>query len=232
VKPIEGGSISSTVTLLVNRSVSTGIYPFTIVATSGSVSKEIPLSLRVSGCLIATATFGSELAPEVQILRDFRDYKVLQTFAGTSFMVAFNAWYYSFSPGVAQYESTNPAMRLLVKITIYPTIWILRFGSTVFDIFSFNHEAAAVLSGITISALLGTIYLSGPMIIARRKLSAKQRPAMRKLEKISLYALVGGLLIVVVSEVLKAQMLMTMGSSTVILSTMTSSALLTSRIAT
>lgn len=229
VSPSEGGTVSSTATLLVTRSVPTGIYQFTIVATSGSVSKQIHLSLRVSGCLIATATFGSELAPEVQFLRDFRDHKILQTFAGASFMVAFNAWYYSFSPGIAQYESINPTIRVPVKIIIYPLIWILQIGSRVFDLFSFNHEAAAVLSGITISALLGTIYLAGPMLIAQRKLPAKMRRLTRTYEDASFFVFLGSLLIVMLSEVMKAEMLMTIGSSILILSAMTTSALSTSR---
>ena len=38
------------------------------------------------GCLIATATYGSELAPQVQQLRELRDNKLLQTESGKSFM--------------------------------------------------------------------------------------------------------------------------------------------------
>jgi len=41
------------------------------------------------GCLIATATYGSELAPQVQQLRELRDNSLLQTEAGTSFMNTF-----------------------------------------------------------------------------------------------------------------------------------------------
>jgi len=37
------------------------------------------------GCLIATAAFGSEMAPQVQFLRELRDNTILQTQSGTSF---------------------------------------------------------------------------------------------------------------------------------------------------
>ena len=50
------------------------------------------------GCLIATATYGSELAPQVQQLREIRDNHLLGTESGTSFMNSFNQFYYSFSP--------------------------------------------------------------------------------------------------------------------------------------
>ena len=67
------------------------------------------------GCLIATAAFGSEMAPQVQLLRELRDNTVLQTQAGTTFMTGFNQFYYSFSPAVADYEScllyTSPSPR-------------------------------------------------------------------------------------------------------------------------
>ena len=52
---------------------------------------------RGGGCLIATAAFGSEMAPQVQFLRELRDDTVLQTESGSAFMTGFNQFYYSFS---------------------------------------------------------------------------------------------------------------------------------------
>ena len=54
------------------------------------------------GCLIATATYGSELAPQVQQLRELRDNQLLNTESGTAFMGMFNDVYYSFSPTIAR----------------------------------------------------------------------------------------------------------------------------------
>ena len=74
------------------------------------------------GCLIATATFGSELAPQVQQLRELRDNTILSTESGTSFMTGFNQFYYSFSPLIADYERENPVFREAVKLTITPML--------------------------------------------------------------------------------------------------------------
>ena len=74
------------------------------------------------GCLIATAAFGSELAPQVQQLRELRDNTVLQTELGTSFMAGFNQFYYSFSPAIADYERENPAFKEAVKLTLTPLL--------------------------------------------------------------------------------------------------------------
>ena len=74
------------------------------------------------GCLIATAAFGSEIAPQVQSLREIRDNIVLQTESGTSFMTGFNQFYYSFSPAIADYERENPAFKEAVKITLTPLL--------------------------------------------------------------------------------------------------------------
>ena len=74
------------------------------------------------GCLIATAAFGSEMAPQVQFLRELRDNTVLQTESGTSFMTGFNQFYYSFSPAIADYERENPAFKEAVKITLTPLL--------------------------------------------------------------------------------------------------------------
>jgi len=77
---------------------------------------------RIGGCLIATASYGSELAPQVQLLREIRDNTVLQTQSGASFMNGFNHLYYSFSPTIADYERESPVFKEAVKLTLTPLL--------------------------------------------------------------------------------------------------------------
>ena len=74
------------------------------------------------GCLIATATFGSELAPQVQKLREIRDNQLLNSHSGTAFMTEFNQIYYSFSPTIADIQRENQIVNEIVKIAITPMI--------------------------------------------------------------------------------------------------------------
>lgn len=119
-----------------------------------------------SGCLIATAAFGSELSPQVQFLRGFRDNRILSTEAGSSFMNVFNAWYYSFSPYVADYERSNPWMQQIVKTSIYPLIGILLLSETSYA--SFNGEFGAIIAGLTASSLIGAVYFTPLALIIRK----------------------------------------------------------------
>ena len=84
--------------------------------------KEQTNSVDGGGCLIATAAYGSEMAPQVQFLREIRDGKVMTTQSGTAFMTGFNQFYYSFSPAVADYERENPAFKEAVKVTLTPLL--------------------------------------------------------------------------------------------------------------
>ena len=74
------------------------------------------------GCLIATAAYGSEMAPQIQFLREIRDNTVLQTESGSVFMTGFNQFYYSFSPAVADYERENPVFKETVKLALTPML--------------------------------------------------------------------------------------------------------------
>ncbi len=134
--------------------------PFSVIAP-GTYTALFSQSL-VPGCFIATATYGSEVAPEVQFLRDFRDFDVLSTSAGSSFMVAFNAFYYSFSPTVAQGISDNEGLRSVMRVFLYPLIILLHASAVTYDAFSFSPEAAVVLAGTVASGLIGIIY-GGPV---------------------------------------------------------------------
>ena len=116
------------------------------------------------GCLIATATFGSELAPQVQFLREIRDNTVLSTQSGTSFMTAFNSFYYSFSPAVADLERQNPIFKEIVKIVITPLLSSLSLLQYV-DI---DSEAEMLGYGIGIILLNVGMYFVAPVIVIMR----------------------------------------------------------------
>jgi peptide/nickel transport system substrate-binding protein len=116
-----------------------------------------------SGCLIATAAFGSEFAPQVQELRAFRDGIVMRTFAGVNFMTAFNSWYYSFSPAVADYERHSPEFQSIVRAGVYPLIGILDLSALAYDLVAFagaSGEAGIVVAGLTASSLIGLVYFA------------------------------------------------------------------------
>ena len=113
---------------------------------------------RGGGCLIATATYGSELATKVQQLRELRDNRLLQTESGTSFMNTFNDVYYSFSPVIADYERENPAFKEMVKIVITPMISSLSLLNYV----DMNSESEVLGYGISLIILNLVMYIGIP----------------------------------------------------------------------
>jgi len=90
--------------------------------TGEDVSTTTQTQQRGGGCLIATAAFGSEMAPQVQFLREIRDNTVLQTESGATFMTGFNQFYYSFSPAIADYERENAVFKETVKVALTPML--------------------------------------------------------------------------------------------------------------
>jgi len=122
---------------------------------------EIKNSESGGGCLIATATFGSELSPQVQFLRELRDNTVLQTQSGTSFMTGFNQFYYSFSPAIADYERENPAFKEAVKITLTPLLTSL----TLLQYADIDSESEMLGYGIGIILLNVGMYFIAPALL-------------------------------------------------------------------
>ena len=113
------------------------------------------------GCLIATATFGSEMAPQVQFLREIRDNTVLQTESGVSFMAGFNQFYYSFSPAIADYERENPVFKEVVKLTITPLLTSL----TILNYVDIDTEEEMLGYGIGVILLNIGMYFIAPAAI-------------------------------------------------------------------
>ena len=113
------------------------------------------------GCLIATAAFDSEMAPQVQFLRELRDGKVMATESGTAFMTGFNQFYYSFSPAVADYERENPVFKEAVKVTITPLLTSL----TLLNYVDVDSEQEMLGYGIGIILLNIGMYFVAPAAV-------------------------------------------------------------------
>ena len=113
------------------------------------------------GCLIATAAFGSEMAPQVQFLREIRDGTVLQTQSGSTFMAGFNQFYYSFSPAIADYERENIVFKEAVKITITPMLTSL----AILNYVDIDSEEEMLGYGIGIILLNIGMYFVAPAVI-------------------------------------------------------------------
>ena len=231
VTPPIGGTRISILTVTVSGAP-VGTHMVTIIGTGGSVTHSATLTVQVPGiagpCLIATATYGSELSEEVQFLRGFRDNSILKTNTGSDFMIAFNAWYYSFSPSVAGFISDHPSLRTIVKFVLYPLIGILRVGAAAFDLFPTNLEAAAVVSGLIVSSLIGVVYLAFPLA-GLFAYSSRARRTRKSIQAPAIVILFAALVTVGFAMLVEAPaIVMVISTSTLVLAAIAASSLLTS----
>ncbi|MGA2973581.1 MAG: CFI-box-CTERM domain-containing protein [Candidatus Bathyarchaeia archaeon] len=234
VTPTSGTPATSILTVSTTSSSSTGSFTLSVTGMSGALTHSANLAIQISAaaapkCLIATATYGSELSPEVQLLRNFRDYSIMKTQSGSNFMVAFNAWYYSFSPYVANYLITHWVERTIMKGVLYPLIGILYLTSNLYSTTSTYPELAALLSGLLASSLIGGFYLGLPMSLLRARVRRlRGLRAQSLLQKLLGVSLLGGMAALLLGEILSSSLLLMVSSATIVLSTLFLSAALTS----
>ena len=151
-----------------------GDYTIGITATN-YLGVEVTKS-NGGGCLIATAAFGSELAPQVQLLREIRDNTILQTKSGSIFMTGFNQFYYSFSPAVADYERENTTFKEAVKLTLTPLLTSL----TLLQYADIDSESEMLGYGISIILLNIGMYFVVPAVLVTK---IRKRVNIEKLHK-------------------------------------------------
>ena len=111
------------------------------------------------GCLIATAAYGSEMAPQVQLLREIRDNQLMNTESGSAFMSGFNELYYTFSPTIADMERENPMFKEIVKAGLTPML------STLSIMENANSESEVLGFGLSVIALNLGMYIAAPAMM-------------------------------------------------------------------
>jgi streptogramin lyase len=201
VMPEPNGGTDQTVMEIAAKMNIVGTYVLRVNGTSETPSRthQIMLKVGISPCVIATATFGSELAREVQFLRSFRDQQIMNTFAGSNFMVAFNAWYYSFSPAIAQYEYSHATVRTMIKVALYPLIGVLHLASSTYAVARFQPELAALAAGLLASSLIGLVYLALPMSatlwLRRKNIDARTKRRVARWIAATIATLIAGFII-------------------------------------
>lgn len=174
----------------------------------------------IKGCLIVTATFGSPLASQVQLVRSFRDDSIVKSYTGSRFMPGFNAWYYSFSPQVSTYINEHPFVRPAMQLLITPLLEIVIFAQACHSYLSFNPELATIVAIIVGSALYGLIYLfptvfAGMWVAKRRGWKGGRLQSM--LPVAAIWALIA--LLLAMGVILSLDLLTTLASGLFVIAT-------------
>jgi len=141
-----GAGCGSTVTMNVDRTCAAVFN-----ANAPPPDPRNPPKAQGGGCFIATAAYGSDMAPQVRVLREFRDRHLLTNAAGRAFV----AFYYRHSPMLADAIRPHDNVRAAVRAALAPVVW------------SVEHPAWAVLASL----------LAGALVLRRR---ASGRPCIRR----------------------------------------------------
>jgi Tol biopolymer transport system component len=116
-----------------------------------------------SGCIIVTATYGSEMAPEVTYMRQVRDEMIASNHIGEVLVSGWNTFYYSWSPPIAHLISTHKEFQQISRLVILPLIGVIHGTASIYSTIAFlDSSMASIVAFLFASISCITIYFVTP----------------------------------------------------------------------
>jgi len=122
-------------------------------------------------CIIATAAFGSAMAPEVANMRYVRDKLMGSTLAGKTLVNAFNTFYYSWSPTVARAIAPSLVLRAIFRVLLLPLVWTVHAAGISFTAvlgLTGNADLASVAAFLLAAFISLASYVAVPTLVAMK----------------------------------------------------------------
>jgi len=132
-------------------------------------------------------------------------------------MVVFNAWYYSFSPSVAQFIASNDPIRAPIRVFLYPLLGILSLSSAFFSVFNSVPELAVLITGFVASSLIGLVYLTLPAIAGFSTLARRRKIRITTIAKASVTLLAVSMALLAAGELAGSFLLLAVAGSAIVL---------------
>ena len=110
-----------------------------------------------TGCIIATATYGSPIAPEVKYMRNVRDNMIGSTDIGKMLVIGWNTYYYSWSPPIAEQISKNSNMRQSFQYILMPLVGIIHVAAFSYDSVAWINLQLASLTAFLVAAFFSIL---------------------------------------------------------------------------
>ena len=142
--------------------------PHTVVAVfnppAQSPAQSEPQQEQLPSCIIATAAYGSDMAPEVVYMRYVRDNLIGSTSIGRALRDGFLTWYYWWSPPIAQYMSDKPVLQAVFRVLLAPVSVSVRIADATFH--GVGGGSLGSLLGFTFAAVFSILsYIVVPSVL-------------------------------------------------------------------
>jgi hypothetical protein len=168
---LDGVNVGSTQPYLIIMNTS---HTLTAVFTAPQITTTTRQSTPASPsrCIIATAAYGSEMAPDVVYMRYVRDGLIGSTPIGHPIVQVWNAFYYSWSPPVAAAIAESSLLQAIFRILLLPLVAIVHITAWIFAALGSENLASAV--AFIVAAVLSTCtYIVLPALVLRRVLTLR-----------------------------------------------------------
>jgi hypothetical protein len=127
-----------------------------------------PTSKPHYGCVIATAAYGSELAPEIAYMQHVRDGMIGSNEVGRLLVNGWNTFYYLWSPPIAEFIHAHDVTKPLFRVLLLPLVGTIHLTAYTYTMSSpINSTFASVAAFLFAAVSSTTIYAVMPLLTLR-----------------------------------------------------------------